>query len=100
MVQDANLEGVIQKISKYTSLSEASIRNLLHFEVHHETATRLGVTEADLRCVLEDEGNYNIAQLFDLHQADIDNLLIAYKKEFVLGMLVAKLILEEKNNTP
>lgn len=96
MVEDANLEEIIPKISNNTNLTEASIRNLLHFQPHQEISTRLGVTEADLDCILSGEANYNIAQLFGFHQADIDNLLTAYGREFIVGMLLTKLLTTDK----
>ena len=96
MIEDANLEELIPKISESTDLTEASIRNLLHFQADNEISTRLGILYADLDCVLSGEANYNIAKLFYLNQADIDNLLTGYDKQFLLGMLVAKLILDKQ----
>ncbi len=96
MIEDANLEELIPKISKRTNLTEASIRNLLHFQADNDISTRLGVLHADLDCILSGEANYNISKLFYLNQADIDNLLTGYDKQFVLGMLVAKLLLDKQ----
>lgn len=91
-IDTANLETLIPKISNSVKLSEASIRNLLDFQPDMEIAKRLDVLYADLGCIFSGEKNHHIAQLFDLTEADIDNLIIRHGRAFVVGMILAKLL--------
>ncbi len=87
----------MKTISAKTELQESAILNLLNFESDSIMAYYLNILPANLDCVLNEQANYNVAKIFGLTQADLDNLLFGYGKEFILGMIIAKLLLVKKS---
>lgn len=94
MKDETNIREVLNALTNKTKISESALLNLLHFEAESEVATYLNVLPADLDCVLSGQPNFAIARIFSLTEADLDNLLIEYGKEFILGMIVSKLLLK------
>lgn len=95
MKDETNITEILKVIYSKTRIQESAIKNLLNFETDINMAEYLKVLPADLDSVLSGQANNTIAQLFDLTQADLDNLIGEYGKEFILGMIVAKLLLKK-----
>lgn len=72
-INDSNLETIIEKISQRSGLTIANIRNLLTLNQ-----------------------DYDVADLFELTYAEIQNLIDELGKNFVVGMLFSKIILKDE----
>lgn len=94
-INDQNLETIIEKLSRKTGLTIASSRNLLTLNDDWDLADKLEVKPADINCIISGEASSLIAEKFDLTYAELQNLIDELGKEFVVGMLFAKLILTE-----
>lgn len=94
MKPETNINEVLKVICNKTKIQESAIFNLLNYEGDTIVALYLNVLPADLDCVLSGQPNYAIARIFGLTEADLDNLLIEYGREFVLGLIVSKLLLK------
>lgn len=92
MKDETNITEVLIALTSRTKITESALLNLLNYEAESEVASYLNVLPADLDCILSGQPNYAIAKIFGLTEADIDNLLCEYGKEFVLGMIVSKLL--------
>lgn len=91
-IDDQNLETIILKLSQKSGLTIASSRNLLTLNNDSDLAEKLGVNPADIDCIFSGEASSLIADKFNLTYAELDNLINELGKEFVIGMLFAKLI--------
>jgi hypothetical protein len=92
-INDENLETIIKKLSKKSELTIASSRNLLTLNDDFELAEKLNVKPADINCIFSGESSNLIAEQFGLSYAELQNIIDELGKEFVVGMLFAKLIL-------
>jgi len=91
-INDQNLETVIEKLSKKSGLTIASSRNLLTLNDDNSLAEKLKVNPADINCIFSGESSSLIAEKFGLSYAELQNIIYELGKEFVAGMLFAKLI--------
>lgn len=93
-INDLNLETIISKLSQKSGLTIASSRNLLTLNDDSSLASKLNILPSDLNLVFNGESSSLIANKFDLTNAELQNLIDELGKEFVIGMLFAKLILK------
>ena len=94
-INNQNLETIIQKLSEKSGLTVASSRNLLTFNDDWNLAEKLDVKPADINCIFSGQSSDLIAEKFDLTFAELQNLIDELGKEFIVGMLFAKLMLTE-----
>ena len=95
-INEQNLETIIEKLSNKSGISIASSRNLLTSNDDFELAEKLNVKPADINCIFSGESSSLIAEQFGLSYAELQNLIDELGKEFISGMLFAKLILENE----
>lgn len=91
-INDQNLESIIDKLSQKSGLTHASSRNLLTLNDDWDLAEKLEVNPSDLNCIFSGEASSIVAEKFGLNYAELQNLIEELGKEFVVGMLFAKLI--------
>ena len=91
-INDQNLETIIEKLSQKSGLTIASSRNLLTLNDDWDLAEKLDVKPADINCIFSGEASSLIAEKFDLTNAELQNLIDEFGKEFVVGMLFGKLM--------
>ena len=95
-INDQNLETIIEKLSQKSGLTIASSRNLLTLNDDWDLAKKLEVKPADINCIFSGESSDLIAEQFGLTYAELQNLIDELGKEFVVGMLFAKLTLKNE----
>lgn len=88
-----NLKTIIEKLSNESGLSYAASTNLFIFHKDVELATYLEINPADIDCIFSGESSSLVGDLFGLTNAEIQNLIDTLGKEFVVGMLFSKIIL-------
>ena len=89
---ETNLEPIIKAICSKTHLTEASVIN--HFTLNDDwsLADFFGLKPASLNALYSDQASIDLAQIFDLNQSELQNLIDEFGKEFVIGMLTIKLL--------
>lgn len=95
-IDDTNFETIIEKISLKSGLTIANIRNILTQNNDQDIAEYLEVKHADIDCIYSGESSFNIGEIFGLTYAEIQNLIDELGQSFVVGMLFSKLILKNE----
>lgn len=95
-IDDSNFETIIDKVSTKSGLTPANIRNLLVQNQDWDLAEYFKVKPKDIDCIFSNESSSEIAEFFGFTYAELQNLIDELGKNFVVGMLLGKLITENE----
>jgi len=95
-IDDTNFETIIDKVSTKSGLTRANIRNLLTQNQDWDLAEYFKVKPADIDCIFSNESSSLIAEFFGFTYAELQNLIDELGNGFVVGMLLSKIITENE----